>query len=227
MPRQTSIIASAIIPAPPDRVWAIACDPSRYPEWVENPLRMSRTDGPARAGATMEELTRIAGPWKSVTRWRVTEFDPPRRQVQQGQGVSTAKNMAVIIELRPPARTPISPSPSAIRRGSGRSARSSTGPSEVPLPVLSRDRRGRSPRLSPVRAQVPEPAVAASRRTGTRGDSQPAGLLATGQAVGYARCVHHDSEQSRHSCAAPPRRTRQQHASAESAIRRWDGTAAR
>jgi hypothetical protein len=47
----------------------------------------------------MEELTRIAGPWKWVTRWRVTEFDPPRRQVQQGEGVSTAKNMAVIIEL--------------------------------------------------------------------------------------------------------------------------------
>ena len=99
MPRQTSIIASAIIPAPPERVWEIACDTSRYPEWVENTLRMIHTDGPARAGATMEELTRIAGPWKSVTRWRVTEFDPPHRQVQEGEGVSTAKSMAVIIEL--------------------------------------------------------------------------------------------------------------------------------
>ena len=99
MPRQTSIIASAIIPAPPERVWEIACDTSRYPEWVENTLRMIHTDGPTRAGATMEELTRITEPWKSVTRWRVTEFDPPRRQVQQGEGVSTAKNMAVIIEL--------------------------------------------------------------------------------------------------------------------------------
>jgi uncharacterized protein YndB with AHSA1/START domain len=101
MARQTSIIASAIIPASPDRVWEIACDSSRYPEWVENTLRMIRTDGPTRAGATYEELSRIAGPWKSVTRWRVTEFDPPRRQVQQGEGVSTAKEMAVIIELAP------------------------------------------------------------------------------------------------------------------------------
>ena len=50
MPRQTSIIASAIIPAPPERVSEIACDTSRYPEWVENTLRMYRTDGPARAG---------------------------------------------------------------------------------------------------------------------------------------------------------------------------------
>jgi uncharacterized protein YndB with AHSA1/START domain len=101
MARQTSITASAIIPAPPERVWQIACDSSRYPEWVENTLQMIHTDGPARAGATMEEHTRIAGPWTAVTRWRVTEFDPPRRQVQQGEGVSTAKNMAVIIELSP------------------------------------------------------------------------------------------------------------------------------
>jgi uncharacterized protein YndB with AHSA1/START domain len=76
MARQTSIIASAIIPASPERVWQITCDTSRYPEWVENTLRMIRTDGPTRAGATYEELSRIAGPWKSVTRWRVTEFDP-------------------------------------------------------------------------------------------------------------------------------------------------------
>jgi hypothetical protein len=44
-------------------------------------LRMIHTDGPTRVGATMEELTQIVRPWKSVTRWRVTEFDPPRRQV--------------------------------------------------------------------------------------------------------------------------------------------------
>jgi uncharacterized protein YndB with AHSA1/START domain len=91
MARQTSITASAIIPAPRERVWEIACDTSRYPQWVENTLQVLHTDGPARPGATVEELTRIAGPWKSVTRWRVTEFDPPQRQVQQGQGVSTAK----------------------------------------------------------------------------------------------------------------------------------------
>jgi len=101
MPTQTSIVASAVIPAPPDRVWEITCDTSRYPEWVENTLRMIRTDGPTRPGATYEELSRIAGPWKSVTRWRVTEFDPPRRQVHEGEGVSTAKGMAVIIELSP------------------------------------------------------------------------------------------------------------------------------
>jgi uncharacterized protein YndB with AHSA1/START domain len=61
MATQTSIAASATISAPPERVWEFACDSSRYPEWVENTLWIS-TDGPTRPGATMEELTRIAGP---------------------------------------------------------------------------------------------------------------------------------------------------------------------
>jgi len=54
---------------------------------------------------------------------------------------------------------------------------------------------------------------------GTSGDSQPSDLLPTNQAVRYARYVHHNSEHRRPFCAAPPRRTRQQHASAESALR--------
>jgi len=99
--KQSSIPASTIIRATPERVWELACDTSRYAEWVENTLRVTHTDGPARLGATMEEITRIAGPWKSVTRWRVTEFDPPRRQVQEGEGVATATGMAVVIELAP------------------------------------------------------------------------------------------------------------------------------
>jgi uncharacterized protein YndB with AHSA1/START domain len=101
MVKQSSIVASGIIQAPPERVWEIACDTRRYAEWVESTLRVTDTDGPARMGATMEEVTRIAGPWKSVTRWRVTEFDPPRRQVHEGDGVATAREMAVVIELAP------------------------------------------------------------------------------------------------------------------------------
>lgn len=101
MSRQTSFSASSIIKAPPERVWEIACDTSRYPDWVEGTIRMIHTDAPTLWGATYEEVTRIAGPWKSVTRWRVTEFDPPRRQVHEGEGICTAKDVAVIIELAP------------------------------------------------------------------------------------------------------------------------------
>ena len=43
----------------------------------------------------------MIGPLKASTRWRVTEFDPPHRQVHAGEGIATAKEMAVIIELAP------------------------------------------------------------------------------------------------------------------------------
>jgi carbon monoxide dehydrogenase subunit G len=101
MTLEQSVVASVDIQAPPEKVWDVVCDTSRYAEWVESTLQVVRTDGPARLGATYEELTRIAGPWKTVTRWRVTEFEPPRRQVHEGEGVVTAQRMAVIIELTP------------------------------------------------------------------------------------------------------------------------------
>jgi polyketide cyclase/dehydrase/lipid transport protein len=84
-----------------DRVWELAGDVSRYAEWVESTVSMGQTDGSARLGLIYDERTRIIGPWIAVTRWRVTEFEPPRRQVHEGVGFVIARGMAVIIELRP------------------------------------------------------------------------------------------------------------------------------
>jgi carbon monoxide dehydrogenase subunit G len=99
MPKEQSVVASVEIKAPPEAVWEVACETGRYAEWVESTIEVVRTDGPARLGATYDELTRISGPWKASTHWRVTEFDPPRRQVHVGEGVATARGMAVVIEL--------------------------------------------------------------------------------------------------------------------------------
>jgi carbon monoxide dehydrogenase subunit G len=98
---EQSVIASGNIPAPPERVWEMVSDTSRYAEWVENTLQVVRTDGPARVGSTYDEITRLVGPWKTSTRWRITEFVPIRLQVHEGAGVITARQMAVIIELAP------------------------------------------------------------------------------------------------------------------------------
>jgi hypothetical protein len=54
MPKQTSIAATKVIPAPPEREWEIGCDGSRYPEWVENTLRMIRVD--ARSSTAPSEV---------------------------------------------------------------------------------------------------------------------------------------------------------------------------
>ncbi|MGA7173473.1 MAG: SRPBCC family protein [Candidatus Dormiibacterota bacterium] len=101
MGKERSISASATIDASPDQVWEVLNDMSRYPEWVESTLKMVRTDGTARLNATYEELTRISGPWKAVTRWRITEFDSPRRQVHAGEGIVTASGMSLVLEITP------------------------------------------------------------------------------------------------------------------------------
>jgi uncharacterized protein YndB with AHSA1/START domain len=101
MGKQRSICASATINASPDRVWEFLSDMSRYPEWVESTLKMVHTDEPARLNATYDEITRISGPWKALTRWRITEFDKPRRQVHAGEGVVTARGMSLVLELTP------------------------------------------------------------------------------------------------------------------------------
>lgn len=101
MAKQQSITASAVVEAPIEKVWELVSDSSRYAEWVDGTLEVLRTDGPTQLGATYDERTRISGPWKATTRWRVTEFDPPRRQVHDGQGVATAKDMSLLIELAP------------------------------------------------------------------------------------------------------------------------------
>jgi carbon monoxide dehydrogenase subunit G len=101
MTTEQSVSASVLIDVPIEKAWELASDTGRYAEWVEATLEVLRTDGPARLDSTYDERTRILGPWKSTTRWRVSEFDPPQRQVHEGQGVFTAKDMAVVIELSP------------------------------------------------------------------------------------------------------------------------------
>jgi uncharacterized protein YndB with AHSA1/START domain len=102
MPNQErSIVASVDIAAPEDRVWEIASDTHRYAEWVESTLEVLHSDGPASPGSTYDELTRVGGPWKTATHWRVTEFDAPTRQVHAGKGLITARGMGLVMETAP------------------------------------------------------------------------------------------------------------------------------
>src|SRR5262245_12668366 len=98
MGAEHSISSSVTVTAPPERVWDLACDTSRYPEWVESSLEILRTDGPARLGGTYEERTRVAGPRKVSSRWRATEVEPPRRLVFEGEG-GVVEGCAMVLEL--------------------------------------------------------------------------------------------------------------------------------
>jgi uncharacterized protein YndB with AHSA1/START domain len=99
MNEEKSIVARVDIDASRERVWEMLCDVGRYAEWVESTLKVTRSDGPAQLGGTYEEVTRVSGPWKTTTRWRVVKFEPLVRQEHSGEGVVTAQDMAVIMEL--------------------------------------------------------------------------------------------------------------------------------
>ena len=95
------VTAYAVVPAPPERVWELVSDSSRYHEWVEGTDAVTRTDGPTSPGSTYDEVNPILGPWKATTRWTVTEYEAPRRQVHRGTGLPLTAEFDVIFELTP------------------------------------------------------------------------------------------------------------------------------
>lgn len=76
--------ASTEIRAAPEAVWALMCDPNRYPELSDVTDRM--LDVPKEdmgVGYIYREYGGIP-PFKGESEWRVTEFEPIRRQIHVG-----------------------------------------------------------------------------------------------------------------------------------------------
>jgi hypothetical protein len=99
----TVILVSAAAPfsAPADVLWDLISDTDRYAEWVVGTTAVSRPAGAAQLGTTYEEINPILGPWRARTRWTVTDFDPPHRQVHRSQDIPIASEFLVIMEVAP------------------------------------------------------------------------------------------------------------------------------
>lgn len=98
-----TVVASTHVPAPPEAVWELISDTTRYAEWVEGTDAVTRTDGPAWEGSTYDEANTLLGPWKAKSSWRVTEYAPHRRQVHTSTNVPFAKRFDFVMELEPQA----------------------------------------------------------------------------------------------------------------------------
>lgn len=71
--------------APPEEVFDLMADHERYPEWVAIVEEARLVEGDRiEAGAVYEEESDL-GPFRSTSRWEVTKFEPPRRQVHVGE----------------------------------------------------------------------------------------------------------------------------------------------
>ena len=93
------VTASAVVPAPPEDVFALLSDTERYPEWVTGTDAVTRTDGPAREGSTYDEVNPILGPWKASTHWRVVEHQPPRRSRHTTGDIPLSSHFEVVMEV--------------------------------------------------------------------------------------------------------------------------------
>jgi carbon monoxide dehydrogenase subunit G len=95
------VTASAVVPAPPEDVFALLSDTERYPEWVTGTNAVTRTDGPATEGSTYDEINPILGPWKASTKWRVVEHEAPRRSVHRTGDIPLSRSFEVVMEVAP------------------------------------------------------------------------------------------------------------------------------
>ena len=90
-----AITVSRVIPAPPDEIWRVLDDTSRYAEWVPQTLAVTRNDGEAVVGATYDERNTVFGPIKGNSRWRVTERDEGRYSLHEGEGLPLVDNVSI------------------------------------------------------------------------------------------------------------------------------------
>jgi carbon monoxide dehydrogenase subunit G len=95
------VTASAIVAAPPERVFELVSDTARYSEWVTGTDAVTRTDGPAREGSTYDEVNPILGPWRAKTHWRVVEHEPPRRTRHETGDIPLSSRFEVVMEVTP------------------------------------------------------------------------------------------------------------------------------
>ena len=95
------VTASAVVTAPQAAVFELISDTARYSEWVTGTDAVTRTDGVAREGSTYDEINPILGPWKANTKWRVVEFEEPRRQVHTSGDLPLSSKFDVVMEVAP------------------------------------------------------------------------------------------------------------------------------
>lgn len=95
-----SVVTATIeIAATPEQVWAVIMDPARLADWVTIHRSLGRHDEPLKHGSEIDQTLTLRGVPFQV-KWKVEQFDPPRKAVWKGRG--PARSIAsTIYELEP------------------------------------------------------------------------------------------------------------------------------
>lgn len=95
----SKVVASIEVGGSPEAIWALMCDPHRYPELADPTDRMLEVpEEPMGVGYVYKEYGGVP-PFKGESEWHVTEFEPMRRQVHVGDDGSMTLDLT--IELAP------------------------------------------------------------------------------------------------------------------------------
>lgn len=79
----TRVESSILVNAPSDEVWEFISDIDRLPEWAPDINRVAyESDGEIGEGTVYRE-SGGSGPRDAESEWKITEWDPPRRQVHR------------------------------------------------------------------------------------------------------------------------------------------------
>ncbi len=98
-PGVTEVARTLVIPASPERLWALLSDTGRYAEWVESCLAVTYHHGAAALGGVYCEVGHGLGPVKAHTTWTVAELEPLRYRRDTGVGMPLVSELESIFEL--------------------------------------------------------------------------------------------------------------------------------
>lgn len=88
------------IAATPRDVWTLLSAVERSPDWCPWARTVVAPGGPAGLGVAYEQRGGVLTPVATRSRWRIVEFDPPRRQVHRAEQLRLAASFDRIFELR-------------------------------------------------------------------------------------------------------------------------------
>lgn len=84
--------ATTTIPAPPEQVWNVICDPGTYDQWLTIHAKW-KGDVPERfsQGVTVDEVVTMLGMANTIS-WTVEEFEEPSKLRISGTGMAGVRS---------------------------------------------------------------------------------------------------------------------------------------
>jgi|GEM_PF-2051427 len=100
-PARRTVTVTRDLQVTPEEIWEVVSDTSRYADWVDGCLAVTRHHGTAAVGETYAERNRTVGPVTTNSEWTVLEVVPLRKRVDSGTGFDPLHDMVNTFTFEP------------------------------------------------------------------------------------------------------------------------------